>query len=45
MTLYSFCSLAGCTDGSFPRVGLIQATNGDFYATTVSGGGQHIFPL
>ena len=31
--LYSFCSLADCTDGTFP-VGLVQHTNGTFYGTT-----------
>jgi uncharacterized repeat protein (TIGR03803 family) len=37
-TLYSFCSQAGCTDGAGPVGGLVQATNGDFYGTTGSGG-------
>jgi uncharacterized repeat protein (TIGR03803 family) len=37
-TLYSFCSLAGCADGEEPLAGLVQATNGDFYGTTYSGG-------
>jgi uncharacterized repeat protein (TIGR03803 family) len=40
-TLYSFCSHVNnglCTDGEFPAAGLIQATNGDFYGTTLSGG-------
>src|ERR1017187_936193 len=32
--LYSFCSLSGCTDGQLPYAGLVQATDGDFYATT-----------
>ena len=38
-TLYSFCSQGGgnCTDGELPT-GLVQATNGDFYGTTSSGG-------
>jgi uncharacterized repeat protein (TIGR03803 family) len=34
-TLYNFCSEANCTDGENPRAGLVQATNGDFYGTTV----------
>jgi uncharacterized repeat protein (TIGR03803 family) len=32
-TLYSFCSLTACTDGTFP-VGLVQHTDGTFYGTT-----------
>src|ERR1039458_2352751 len=37
-TLYSFCSQGGCTDGSNPQGGLVQAANGDFYGTTAYGG-------
>jgi uncharacterized repeat protein (TIGR03803 family) len=37
-TLYSFCAQTNCTDGDEPDAGLIQATNGNFYGTTVSGG-------
>ncbi len=37
-TLYSFCSQLNCADGSDPQGGLIQATNGSFYGTTVRGG-------
>jgi uncharacterized repeat protein (TIGR03803 family) len=45
-TLYSFCSLTSCADGSTPVAGLIQATNGIFYGTTAlggtrNGGGSH----
>jgi uncharacterized repeat protein (TIGR03803 family) len=38
-TLYSFCSQGGglCTDGRYPGQ-LVQATNGDLYGTTASGG-------
>jgi len=37
-SLYSFCSRTNCTDGSDPYAGLIQATDGNFYGTTYSGG-------
>jgi uncharacterized repeat protein (TIGR03803 family) len=37
-TLYSFCSQPNCADGATPS-SLLQATNGNFYGTTVSGGG------
>jgi uncharacterized repeat protein (TIGR03803 family) len=36
-TLYSFCSLTGCADGDQPYAGLIQATDGDLYGTTIYG--------
>src|SRR5208283_2780235 len=37
-TLYSFCSQSKCADGESPGAGLVQATNGDLYGTTYSGG-------
>jgi uncharacterized repeat protein (TIGR03803 family) len=39
-TLHNFCSPYSllCADGAKPAAGLIQATNGDFYGTTRSGG-------
>jgi len=37
-TLYSFCSLTNCTDGSTPWAGLVQGTDGNFYGTTAAGG-------
>jgi uncharacterized repeat protein (TIGR03803 family) len=37
-TLYSFCSLSNCADGSFPTGGLVLARNGKFYGTTQLGG-------
>jgi uncharacterized repeat protein (TIGR03803 family) len=36
-TLYSFCALANCADGEYPG-GLVQASNGNFYGTTIAGG-------
>jgi uncharacterized repeat protein (TIGR03803 family) len=38
-TLYSFCAQASCADGVSPLAGLLQATNGTFYGTTLDGGG------
>ena len=38
-TLHGFCSQGGsCTDGDLPYAGLVQATDGNFYGTTSSGG-------
>jgi len=36
-TLYSFCPVAGCADGSGPN-GLVQGNDGNLYGTTRSGG-------
>ena len=41
-TLYTFCSKGKyCPDGSDPEGGLVQATNGDFYGITQSGGANN----
>ncbi len=38
-TLYVFCSKGGdCSDGMFPRGGLVEGTDGYFYGTTLEGG-------
>jgi uncharacterized repeat protein (TIGR03803 family) len=38
ITLYNFCSLSSCADGSNPSAVLVQGENGDFYGTTYGGG-------
>jgi uncharacterized repeat protein (TIGR03803 family) len=35
-TLYSFCVQANCADGNEPLTTLIQASNGNFYGTTLT---------
>lgn len=37
-TIYNFCSLSGCADGYSPQGTLMQASDGDLYGTTFSGG-------
>ena len=41
-TLYTFCSLAGCADGSVPYGGLIQTADGSLYGTTHYGGASDL---
>lgn len=38
ITLHSFCAQLNCPDGSYPIAGPVQASNGNFYGTTLQGG-------
>jgi uncharacterized repeat protein (TIGR03803 family) len=38
ITLYRFCSIERCADGSMPNAPLLQAPGGNFYGTTPGGG-------
>lgn len=39
-TLYNFCSLTSCTDGSYPFGGVTLGLDGNFYGTTQGGGSK-----
>jgi uncharacterized repeat protein (TIGR03803 family) len=43
-SLYNFCSQNNCPDGADPQARLVQATNGDFFGTTLEGGGGRSCP-
>lgn len=38
--LYSFCAQTHCADGAHPNGGLVLATDGSFYGTTIGAGGD-----
>ena len=42
-TLYNLCTF--CAGGGVPTQGMVQATNGDFYGSTVGGGAQNVGTL
>lgn len=45
VTLYSFCSLDDCADGTNVQAGLIQGADGVFYGATYAGGGVTCSPI
>lgn len=42
-TLYTFCSLSGCSDGLYPSGALVQGSDGNFYGTTSYGGAYYYY--
>ncbi|MBA3914537.1 MAG: hypothetical protein H0X25_11980 [Acidobacteriales bacterium] len=41
-TVYNFCSLGGCLDGSFPLGGATLGSDGNFYGSTSGGGTKNV---
>ena len=39
-TIYNFCALTNCVDGREASGAMVRATNGNFYGTTLNGGGH-----
>lgn len=37
-TVYSFCALTNCSDGSYPQIGVLLGADGSFYGMTFAGG-------
>jgi uncharacterized repeat protein (TIGR03803 family) len=44
-TLYSFCALANCADGSKAQAALVEGANGTFYGSTTQGGDAACRPV
>lgn len=42
-TLYSFCSLTNCSDGSMPYGGLVMGSDGNLYGITTFGGNTRCY--
>jgi len=40
-TLHTFCEGGSCLDGALPEAGLVLASNGNFYGTTMNGGASN----
>jgi uncharacterized repeat protein (TIGR03803 family) len=40
-TLHTFCEGGSCLDGALPEAGLVLASNGNFYGTTMNGGANN----
>jgi uncharacterized repeat protein (TIGR03803 family) len=41
-TIHAFCEQQGCPNGTDPEATLLQATNGDLYGSTFSGGDSNV---